>query len=800
MSWLSNLFGSASARNSTGNFAWGVKGDVVQVLVQARTDFFGGVQTSPDLPFTKLDYAIEKGEPNIASLLRWNYQLVETLYGRVKEIADIEEWANDPRPDVLLRLIEGEGGSGKTRLGAEIARVFCKKGWQGGFLPRSGSVVHTPGKQGLLLIVDYPEEQPDRVDALVESIQSCRQPGYRLRILLLSRRRYQDWGSTFAHVEDLIGEQSIATLGALTHDDARSLVLEASRRLRKKLGKAETDDFHGLDQWLNANTQHRLSLYATAAAVHHVLAPEKTFGLRAADILIDLVKREAGRVNKASEAAKLGEDALARLLALATVTGKLTPAEIARLAKPGLQVFGCDENQAMNRLRGLPWWDRDANALPALTPDILAAVFTSHVLKNTPDMAPRWLWAALQDGIGTDFAARLGRVIHDIDLIDPKPSALPQWLELIVAEDSLRAPIFEALTFDGWLPYRLAGLAAAAGAALGGAAENDEDRALFLNNTSVDLAASGRGAEALAAAQRSVEIQERLVLKNSESEPALALSLHTLANRLGEAGEKNASLKAAQRSVNIYERLAGTNQAKFEPELAAGLNNLAIYLSESGKRPEALDTARRAAAIYQRLVSVNPALFEPGLAMNLNTLANCLGHLGDASASLEAVRQATNIYERLAAANPARFEPYLSASLSNLATYLSKLGDGPAALKVGQRAIEAAGRLAIINRERFEPDLALNLMAYAIVAQRAGEYALAAQNASTALSIWRRLAEESPKAYFMRLLQVLNDCQRIFAAAGLMDKADATAAELAALQEVLEIARRAQTESSSPSP
>src|SRR5262249_2685802 len=65
-----------------------------------------------------------------------------------------------------LRFVEGEGGSGKTRLAAEIARRLRERGWTAGFLRRSGPIIHVPSARGLFLTIDYPEEQPQRIVTL----------------------------------------------------------------------------------------------------------------------------------------------------------------------------------------------------------------------------------------------------------------------------------------------------------------------------------------------------------------------------------------------------------------------------------------------------------------------------------------------------------------------------------------------------------------------------------------------------------------------------------------------------------
>jgi hypothetical protein len=108
-------------------------------------------------------------------------------------------------------------------------------------------------------------------------------------------------------------------------------------------------------------------------------------------------------------------------------------------------------------------------------------------------------------------------------------------------------------------------------------------------------------------------------------------------------------------------------------------------------------------------------------------------------------------------------------------------------------------RLSAANPARFEPDLAASLMARAMASERSGDLALACACASSALPIWTRLAEASPAAHLGRLLQVLRDCSRIFAAGGMEDEAKEAAEELAGLEKLIQEAQaQASTDAGPP--
>ncbi len=152
-------------------------------------------------------------------------------------------------------------------------------------------------------------------------------------------------------------------------------------------------------------------------------------------------------------------------------------------------------------------------------------------------------------------------------------------------------------------------------------AEDDEEKALWLNNLGAALGALGRREEALKAAQEAVEVYRRLAQANPQAfEPNLAASLNNLANILAGLGRRGEALEAAQEAVEVYRRLAQANPQAFEPDLAGSLNNLSVFLADLGRREEALKAAQEAVVIRRRLAQANPQAFEPDLARSLGTL------------------------------------------------------------------------------------------------------------------------------------------------------------------------------------
>ncbi|MDP3169717.1 MAG: ATP-binding protein, partial [Polaromonas sp.] len=121
---------------------------------------------------------------SIEYLLSWKSRLTD-LIGREQELKVLHDWADSPNR-ISACMITGEGGTGKTRLAFEFARQLREqKGWQAGEAQGLSGCWYTAGA-GTLLVIDYPEQRPEKVSALLDAL--ARQPlSCKLRVLLLGR-------------------------------------------------------------------------------------------------------------------------------------------------------------------------------------------------------------------------------------------------------------------------------------------------------------------------------------------------------------------------------------------------------------------------------------------------------------------------------------------------------------------------------------------------------------------------------------------------------------------------------------
>ncbi len=557
--------------------------------------------TEPGLEWLPLEESFEDGKPNLFKLLRWDYRLVETLYGRDDDLRKILDWAESGSKTASARLITGEGGAGKTRLAAQAAQILRDRGWTAGFLPRHRNAFNfaVPDK-GLFLILDYPEEQPERTTAILKELAERKSAPYPLRVLFLSRRSFAQWEAETTMLQGRFGRQEIAAPAQLSIQDGARLIEEAARRLAER-AKAPLPDLRGAAAWLASSPLHRLPLYATAAAIHAALAQSEAFSFGGGDLLKKLALREMNRVRPVSESLGLGRDGLAHLLALGVLADGLSEGAVRELARNG----ACESSRPdfVSALARSPWWKN--GRLTRLEPDAPAAAFVDLALFGTDftrgrDALPTWLFIALREN-ASSLGGRLARVLYDLNGLgrtdDQGAHPLDKRLADMLAEDPTRAAEFAAVASAEVL-FWAANFAARVASILADAAGEPETKALYFNNAANYLSSLGRREEALAAAEEAADLYRALAAARPEAfTPYLAGSLSNLAAMLSELGRREEALAAAQEAVQIRRALAAARPEAFTHYLAGSLNNLANRLSELGRREEALAAAEEAAGL-----------------------------------------------------------------------------------------------------------------------------------------------------------------------------------------------------------
>jgi tetratricopeptide (TPR) repeat protein len=663
--------------------------DITNSLV-IQGDVHGGLtiiqgQTAPE---PRLDWIVADNDTRDFDLLRWSARIAP-LTGRDDETAELQAWAEDAKA-VAGRFITGPGGAGKTRLAAELAQELRGKGWTAGFMDLShDNLPPTPvGKNGVLLIADYPDEKPDGVRALLHALASPPEK-VKIRLLLLTRddnpARWVDEAAQ-AGASHLFGRQNLTPAPPL--DEAAAwTVFETARA---NLHKAGFDAPSPIEQsaftdWLRRHELHRLALFVTALALHTVLAPDQpALNLTGREVIAALVDRERRRLTPISKAHGMAECGLERLTALAAVRGGLDEPTCRRLAAPALDLGLGGENGLIDRL-GKAGMLRGGR-LPAPEPDMVAAALLAEVVAARPAPAPEWLWTAM-DGDVKESLPRLSRLIWDGEFIlkyaQPKVSEV---LAQAVAENPDRAKAVEPYMQDNVLPAGLNALSAAAYQTLADHENDPAKKYVWLSNLSVRLSGLGDNTRALDASEEAVKLLEDLAAKDSDRLPNLARALDNLAIRYATAGRHGEALTMTQRAVELWRRLEPDDPKAITGELAGSLSNLSKRYSENNNHPAALAASREAVTCFRRAVRLDATLWEADLATALHNLTAdlVLNAPKDAEA---AIAEAISIRRRLADADASRYAAVLGGSLSFSADLQMRAGAREEAIKTLREAI-----------------------------------------------------------------------------------------------------------------
>ena len=170
----------------------------------------GPASTSePFLPWLELPDDPEQ----VFALLSWKVRLAP-LVGRDRDKDTLLQWARQGR-NARIRLLSGPGGVGKSRLAAEVAETLRAEGWTAGFIRPNDPIVVPLRRAGLFLVVDYPEEHPVEVRALLREFASRELQGVPLRLLVLSRQGGDRWFdlTEHAHAGELMDAQEVGLSG-----------------------------------------------------------------------------------------------------------------------------------------------------------------------------------------------------------------------------------------------------------------------------------------------------------------------------------------------------------------------------------------------------------------------------------------------------------------------------------------------------------------------------------------------------------------------------------------------------------
>ena len=669
--------------------------------------------------------------------MRSPLQLIKARTGIVPftgrdKLTELTDWANaqpgEGREDLAVAVVTGVGGSGKTRLAAELCSNLEKNGWVAGFVPKTAELSEaeltwlTRVESHLLLVLDYAEES--HKEELTRLLRRLRERAAPTRVVLTAR-------SAGAWLDDLLKDDVLS--GAMAQGLFR---VELPRQ---------------------AEASARMAWRAAKRFAHHLRTPEPAdVGIpensrwTTLDFVLHgwLIASEVGAADLPSSREGLYEEILRReieywqdeaaLRGMAKVSEATLRTSVAVLSLIGPRTV----SETADVLSRLPEWSEvELRKIYAeLLSKMLADPGDAYVLRPDPVAEKLVVEVFVDDGETLDDPEELlDRVLPPDPLSDSRlnettcPPAIARRALCHGRQSQQVCDVITRCTSQGDAPAAqlahsalrcrthlwISGLEAAL--KQGGPFVTALEDALKdgMNIPAAEIADSIPPGHAYL---RGIAVTAMTRDREKGMNPAeRAVYMNNLSIRLSEAGDREGALKAAREAVGIYRELPKGNKAAFNPDLAMSLNNLSTQLSGVGDRGGALEAIREAVGIYRGLADKDPAAFNPDLARSLNNLSLCLSGVGDREDGLKAAREAVGIQYRLAEEDPAAFNPDLASSLNNLSLCLSGVGDRGGALEAIREAVEIQRGLAEKNPAVFEADLVRALNNFARILTETGE-------------------------------------------------------------------------------
>jgi tetratricopeptide (TPR) repeat protein len=742
--------------------------------------------------------------PSVSRLLDLRSAVVP-FRGRERELAQLRDWCLS-HLGLAIGLITGVGGTGKTRLAAELCLRQQHAGAVAGFLRSTldaQRLAELVGGAPVLVVVDEANTRTSELCEVIPHLAS-RPAQVPVRLLLLARhdgewrnRLVDDLRNADLDAADIVERPFMLPLGGVDDTPAarREAFGEAIQAFADALGKTLPP---ALEIDLSAEMFEAILFVHLAA----LAALDDDVSLPSMPILPDkllewALGREARYWHETAPDRGLDPETIQRAVALATMTTANSEEEAVR-ALGAIPDFA----EARDVARRIARWLRslyspsttqpgirgseDRRWFHPLAPDVLGHALIAHVLKDVPSLPTRLLECAADPQAHAALTALTNAAKAFPEVRNPLAEAIAKRLPriwktaLAVAQqtgDPLGRILAEALEqtprpamateIEAALPDHTIALRELAVVATQQAldcaleqppsSDRDERAARLLNHQSNRLADLGQREEALAAIEKAVHIYQRLAAARPDAPlPELAGSRHTQSHRLAELGLRKEALTVIEEAVGIYRLLAAERPGVFQPRLAMSLNSQSMLLADLGQRKDALTVIEKAVGICRRLAVARPDAPLPELAAVLHTQSHRLADLGRRKDALTVIEEAVGIYQQLAEARPDAFQQDLAISLNSQSDRLADLGRREEALTVIEEAVGICRPLAAARPEAFQPILAdvLHTESY-----RLAELGRRRKQSLTviekAVGIYRLLARKLPDAFQPKLASSL---------------------------------------------
>ncbi|MCF4137131.1 serine protease [Streptomyces sp. Tue 6430] len=686
------------------------------------------------------------------------------------ELSELSNWCCTP-DDQLLRLLYAPGGSGKTRLSAELCRRLRHMGWIAGFADKE--VLGNPLRLSswlesltsalaagfpCLVVFDYAQARLGDISALMTHVHRYRPDGITLRVLLLARSEEPLWHALEEefethYIEDwaLRGASSQRLPPTLNAEDPGTLVTKAFEEFARLLECPWV--------FMPPSLAHRAGrqgsiLGTLAAALDAVLTLRQGEEWKESDDPLARICRHeiagwyalledrlgaggvlAGRTGRMMAEGLLLVPTLAQRRDRGELTALLT--SVRRTAFPGQPPVNAPAVHSC--LRAL-YSATEADHVAPLEPDRLGEILVRRVLAEPESSgdAVAYLDAVLDMSALRDEQARTRAVSETLDVLarargcttvgrvaeHPAHTVLDQALAQVV-RDNPRVLVPALVTVGARVPH----------------AEplvNLIRPALETCGTDLLRLVEPRlpGYPSSLSALSALVLQRLLRLPDAGSDDTGRLvrlrRLRSYSLRLEESGHREEAVRAADEAVLLSRDLV-RGSARYRSDYAAALHNLSLLLHRSGETETALGLSVEAVSLYRQLIDGDPGPRHRTLmdmAGALSVLA--LLRLEDAQVNGAARDAAEGVIRCEQVPEGARDDEVYLTCLETLAECRHRTGRTEEALTSGTQAVERLEELLRLRPSRYLARLPDTLQRHGFGLIRAGRLGEAYQVLSRA--------------------------------------------------------------------
>jgi len=542
------------------------------------------------------------------------------------ELADLRAWCEDGA-DYLLRLVHAPGGSGKTRLAAELCREMHDRGWIAGFVDKKA-----PDRQEwlteitdalaagipVLIVFDYAQARLDDICSLLEHVYQHGPERLRLRVLLLARSDEPLWKALQRRVVDwALADASVVELPrTIAHS---SLASTAFTVFAERLGC----EWLAAPESLDARAEKQDSLLGMLAlALDAVLVLRQGGAWAEADDPLERIYDHEVRGWHALLAARLpGEAALAGesgerlsegLLLVPTLAPRLTPTDLTKTlnrvhaaafrGQPALNMVGVQTS-----LRTL--YPAEGDQVAPLEPDRIGEILVRQVL-STPESSgnpnaylaallkprhPSSETALIAAAEAVEVLAR-ARGCTGVGRVEAHPAHKALDTALGQAVSAYPEVLLPALVMVGGVLPHAEPLADLMLPVL----EQCEPPLLASVESRLPDYPSSLSSVAVVVLGRLLDLPSEQFTEEDQLLRLRRLSRYSL--RLDDTGRNRMALEAARQAVALSRDLV-RQSGRCMAEYAAALHNLSLLLYRAGETGPALEQSRLAVGLYEQLLA-----------------------------------------------------------------------------------------------------------------------------------------------------------------------------------------------------